>query len=93
MFRAFAYRGTDNFRSQELPYSFGIKPPLPVFLTKFPQAIEEGSLKDAFVELLAAQKEDDDKLIGDRVGVGGEADILILWPDNQMLWTCHRFDD
>src|SRR5690242_12026354 len=42
-FRGFAYRGTNNFQSEELPHSFAMKPPLPEFLARFPKAIEEGS--------------------------------------------------
>jgi hypothetical protein len=63
-------------------------------LERFPKALEEGSLRDAFVELLTAQKDDDEgKPLQERVGVGGEAHLLVIWRGRQMMWTCHRFAD
>lgn len=88
-FCGFAYRSTNDFRSERLDYGIGIKPALE------PGPINNIDFPDWFVEIMERQREEDlQRPAQDRVGVGGEVHALQMQRDGLMtLLTCHTFDD
>jgi hypothetical protein len=93
-FRGFAYRGTNNFASEELRMGFAVKPGTVDLSERFTNAAVERGAIPAIIEAVTQQKADDELLPPMlRVGVGGEVHVLTLTADDLFMWTCHRFDD
>jgi hypothetical protein len=89
-----AYRSASGFASEELVYSFGIKPPDSIDLAWAMKTLEEQGLPAGFVEVMKRQKaHDDSRPPRERVGIGGEVQFLVMDPKGYSLSTCHRFED
>ncbi|HEX5054190.1 MAG TPA: hypothetical protein VFZ65_20595 [Planctomycetota bacterium] len=83
---AFAYRSTNDFKSERLPYGIATKPPV--------TDAEVSQYPDDFIRVMTQQKQADDELPSDqRVHIGGEIQILTLQGQQMFIQTVHRFDD
>lgn len=98
-FHGFAYRSTNNFQSEELAYSIGIKPQNAFSQDDFKSILTEIqdqtiSLDDVLVKIMHRQKEYDDSLdLKNKIGIGGIVQILALAKDNIQIRNYHYFDD
>lgn len=83
---AFAYRSTNDFKSERLSYGLFTKPP--VSDAEFAECIDD------FIRGMTQQKQADDALPpSQRVHIGGEIQILRLQDQQMFIQTVHRFDD
>jgi len=92
-FRGFAFRSTNEFAMDEIPYGLGAKPfgeelaPL-LYGSGGPPTV------NSIIRVMEEQKRRDEALPAeDRVGVGGEIHLLTMSENRQTLWACHRFKD
>lgn len=86
--RAYAYRSSSGFESEELSEGVGTKPPFPLG----ERTIEP--FEDFMVELVLAQRlAEETKPAGERVGIGGEVVMAHLTEHELVIRTLHRFDD
>lgn len=85
-YTGYAYRSTNNWASEELPYGVGVKPQIKI-------EIEENfELPGKFVEIMLAQQEADSLLPkSERVGIGGEINFVHMAQGAFNISTCHRF--
>lgn len=83
---AFAYRSTNNFRSEMLEYGLATKPGVECGpITKYP---------GDFIAIMKTQKEEDEKNpLEKRVHIGGEIKTAILQDKKIIIETVYRFDD
>jgi hypothetical protein len=97
-FIGFAYRSTNNFRSEQLPEGTGIKPnniDVKDFVVR--------NFPDDFINLAKQQKAaDEDSALNERVGIGGKLIAYSMHrheiPSGKTFpvltcYTCHQFDD
>jgi len=92
-FVGFAYRSSNNFISEKLPYGTGLKP--------YGKEIEEFAIKQVnekgikgIIEIMKKQKNiDDNKELKESVGIGGAIHILLLTKEMQFIWECYTFSD
>jgi hypothetical protein len=93
-FMGFAYRSTNNFNSERLIYSMGMKPDYGNIQEIGLNVIREKGIPEGLIDLINKQKRYDDELPAkDRLGIGGEIHLFIMTPKNQSLSICHRFAD
>lgn len=86
-YRGFAYRSSNAFESEEIPYGLGIKP-ANVEIEDF------ASLPQSFINIMRKQKEQDDNLpVEARVGIGGEIHFFVMTPNQMSLSVCYQFND
>jgi hypothetical protein len=82
---AFAYRSTNDFKSERLQYGFATKPPVP-------EAIATSS--EDFIQIMEEQRAMDNALPPEkRVFIGGEIQLLVLQNKTMTIQTIHRFED
>lgn len=82
---AFAYRSTNGFKSERLPYGFATKPPVEV---------APAASNDDLIRIMDLQRAEDNSLpFDERVHIGGEIQLLILQSKTMTIQTIHRFDD
>lgn len=98
-FHGYAYRSANEFKSEELLQGIAVKPS-EAFLTSdgtidlSPYISEELPIQEVFSNIMQRQKEYDDKLkIGDRLGIGGIIQIVILSKDIITIRNYKYFDD
>src|SRR6476620_11676920 len=48
-YRGFAYRGTNGYKSEEIPYALGVKPPFPGALAQFEELVAKHGVVEGFV--------------------------------------------
>jgi hypothetical protein len=88
-FKGYAYRSTNNFTSESLPYNaIGIKPGVPFDFS--------GNLRvpDDFVKLMKDQRRaEESKPIHQRVYIGGEMHVVHMTPSGTTISLGHRFPD
>lgn len=83
---AFAYRSTNDFESEELPYGTGVKPPCALPDTNdFVEAVRTTMIEQRLAEDL--------KPDGQRVYIGGECVILHLTRGSCSVAKAFQFDD
>jgi hypothetical protein len=91
VYKAYAYRSTNNFQSESFDYGFILKPPTKYTqpeLTDLPTAIEE------LVKIVIQQKiEDDARPANERVYIGGEIQYAVLQQEGFNMGTCFTFAD
>ena len=86
-YRAFAFRSTGGFASEELGYGIGTKPGVPnAKLVAYP---------DSFIEVMVKQRESQSaKSLEDRVFIGGEIQLACMEKGGPLsISTVHRFPD
>jgi hypothetical protein len=82
----YAYRSTNQFRSERLPYGLATKPPI--------QDPKLGQFPDDFIELVKRQRFEDEQLPeAERIFIGGEIQTYILQNRSINIQTVYRFDD
>ena len=95
-FCGFAYRSTNNFESEVLPFGIGLKPAPkgePIEINQFPA--------DLIHQAIVQKHEDENDDCNQRVGIGGELISYSLQKVNTdsgyqimtQITKCHRFDD
>ncbi len=85
-FMAYAYRLTNNWQSEKLPYGIGMKPEVNF---DFGPSFE---LPKCFIELMELQREEDLKLpISERMGIGGEIHFITMDRNGVNVHSCHKF--
>lgn len=89
-FKGYVYRSKSNFLQEELMFSCFAKKPDVEF--NFHEEIKEG-LDKALINLVTKQKDVDDKKVGNRIGVGGEIQRIIMTKDRYQFDIIHRFLD
>lgn len=94
----FACRSTNNFAPERLQYGFAVKPPdgLNDLIETEVDAVykERKNVADAFLALMQKQKEmDDQRPLGQRIGIGGEVWFLTLTKDALTMQVMHEFPD
>lgn len=81
-FQGYAYRSTNNYFSEEMTYSIGIKPRYAFSTDEEISKFIEGNIgQDVISSLMLKLKEYDDNLGSihpDKVGIGGQMEICIL---------------
>lgn len=81
----FAYRSTNDFKSERLPYGLATKPPV--------HGATATNYAD-FIGIMEEQRAADNTLPPDeRVFIGGEIHVLDLHSKTMTIQTIHRFDD
>jgi len=92
-FIGFAYRSKNNFISEKLIYSIGIKPPDEV--EDFGKLLMDGSdIYSNIIKLIIKQKEIDDKKdIKDKVGIGGSVHIFTMKSNSYYFSESYYFED
>jgi hypothetical protein len=86
LMRAFAYRSTAKFKSEELPYSIGTKPVCSVPQDcRLPEDIPAMMREQRSIQARNPKSE--------RLYIGGEIQIHHLSKDGCCIYTLHRFDD
>lgn len=87
-FKGYAYRSTNTFTSEPLPYGLIFKPPVQVEQS----AGEE--INEFFARVAKQQRAEDDALpLEQKVGIGGDVLLLALTPTRMSIERCYRFDD
>lgn len=82
---AFAYRSTNDFKSERLQYGFATKPPVPEATATY---------SEDFIRIMEEQRAMDNALLPDkRVFIGGEIQLLVLQNKTMTIQTIHRFED
>lgn len=98
LFHGYAYRSTSKFKSEEIVYGIGVKPP-DVFISD--TALDMGkvnfSLEDiekSFISIMEKQKKHDDELpIENRMGIGGHIQMIMLTESGTITKSLKPFDD
>jgi hypothetical protein len=86
-FRGYAYRSEKNFASEELVYGLGTKPPVPDF-------VPTGNPVDDFKNLISIQrKEDLSRPQENRIGIGGDIQMVLLEPSRITIVRTYRYED
>lgn len=94
VFTGFAYRGTNDFKSEKLIYSIGIKPSEGEIQEYALKELAQNGLPEGFIKTMQQQKIYDDNLSKDKqVGIGGEIHFLSMDKNESLFSVCHRFDD
>lgn len=99
-FHGYAYRSTNDFKSEELAQgSICVKPP-DAFLTQggnmnlTPYGSEGSSIEEILFNITRQQKQYDDALaISKRLGIGGIIQVIVLSQDNIVIKNYKHFDD
>lgn len=83
---AFAYRSTNDFAPEPLGYGLRTKPGLDgAAVNQFPQD---------FIRIIDELRREDNALsTGERVGIGGEVQTLVMQDGTMTICTAHRFED
>jgi hypothetical protein len=83
---AYAYRSTNNFKSEKLIYGIGVKPPVPID--------KDLTLPDDLRSIMEAQrKQESEKQVQERLLIGGEIILHVIKSDNFQIFIHDRFDD
>ena len=96
-FYGYAYRSTNNYASEELQYSIGVKPQ-DAFnsIEELSEYIQGNIDQDVLASLLLKLKEYDDNLGDmhpDKVGIGGQMEICILQKNSLQIVRQDIFSD
>lgn len=98
-FHGYAYRSTNDFKSEEIEQGIGVKPP-DAFLTQEGHldltsfTSETSSFEEILCNIMLQQKEYDDSLDkSKRLGIGGIVQIVIMCRDNIVIRNYKYFDD
>ena len=83
---SYVYRSTNNFKSEHIVYGLGYKPECnPPDQYKFPEDI---------IKMMEQQKEiQSTKPISERLGIGGEIQMIVLNENGFNVSIIHKFDD
>ena len=93
-FVGYAYRSKNDFKSETLQNSIGIKPPdegIAEFLQENYKTTSDYC--QAIVATIIKLKESDDKKGDAKVGIGGHIHILRLNKERQYMWEAYEFPD
>lgn len=88
------FRSTNGFSREDRGYGFACKPPEGTDPTKVIAPDGSLDLPQAFIELMKQQKAyDDARPSPERLGIGGEIQVVQMTRDGYNVRTVHRFDD
>ena len=85
LIHSFAYRSTNNFRSEQIPYGLRYKPKCTIPENPSPEHITDMMESQRSIQASKPEKE--------RLYIGGEIQIHHLTKDGSSVYTSHRFDD
>ena len=100
-FHGYAYRSSNEFRSENIAYGLGIKPSdafdddekKHMVFSSFDNSSPE-AMETSFVNLMCTQKEYDDNLpIRERLGIGGKIQLLLMTHEITLSKTLFVFPD